>query len=376
MYALIDGGGSPGGWDDGLDALLAEVPNTPAVYAIWPREGEPLLARTARLRTRLVRLLRVRDRSSRLLNLRDTARRIEYWLTGSSFESSVRLHELARAHFPDSYLKRLKLRMPPYVKIVLRNRFPRSMVTSHVGLSSAVYYGPFRSRAGAERFESEFLDFFPIRRCQEDLEPSPEHPGCMYGEMGMCLRPCQEVVGVEEYAHEVARVTEFLSTNGRSLLTTISRARDRLSEEMNFEEAARQHKRLEKVQQALALRDELALSVDRLHGAAVTRGVAPGTVLLWPFHRGFRQEPLRLEFELTGEKAVSLDRKLRDLMAGCQPRAFSTAERQEQLAILSRWYYSSWRDGEFLHWERFEQPPYRRLAGAVSRVASLRAGAR
>ena len=372
MYGAIEAGRNPAtGWNEDLDAALAKIPNRPAVYAIWPREGEPMLSRTDRLRTRLVRLLRTRDHPSRLLNLRDSAARIEYWLTGSSFESSVRLHDLMRRHFPDSYLARLKLRMPPYVKIVLRNRFPRSMVTSQVGLASAVYFGPFRSRAGAERFESEFLDLFQIRRCQEDLDPSPEHPGCMYGEMGMCLRPCQELVGTEEYGYEVARVTEFLSTGGRSLLATISRARDLLSEEMNFEEAARQHKRLEKVRQALGLRDELAHSVDHLHGAAVTRGESPGTVLLWPFHRGFRQEPLRLEFELTGEKAVSLDRKLRELLSGHQPSVYTAAERQEQLAILSRWFYSSWRDGEFLRWERFENPPYRRLVGAVSRVASL-----
>jgi hypothetical protein len=139
---------------------------------------------------------------------------------------------------------------------------------------------------------------------------------------------------------------------------------------MNFEEAARQHKRLEKIQQALALRDELACRVDGLHGAAVTRGASPGTVWLWPFHGGCRQETLRLDFELASETALPLDRKLRDLLAGLPRRTSAAAERQEQIAILARWFYSSRRDGEFLRWERFEDPPYRRLAAAVSRVAS------
>ena len=47
------------------------------------------------------------------------------------------------------------------------------------------------------------LDLFQLRRCQEDLAPSPGHPGCIYGEMGKCLRPCQEAVSREEYAGEV-----------------------------------------------------------------------------------------------------------------------------------------------------------------------------
>ena len=54
--------------------------------------------------------------------------------------------------------------------------------------------GRFEPRGAAELFENQFLDLFQIRRCQENLEPSPQHPGCIYGEMNRCLRPCQQVV--------------------------------------------------------------------------------------------------------------------------------------------------------------------------------------
>src|SRR5207249_2957901 len=150
--------------------------------------------------------------------------------------------------------------------IVLNNEFPRSHITTHLARGAGLYFGPFRSRASAEKFEGQFLDLFQIRRCQEDLVPSPEHPGCIYGEMAMCLRPCQQVVGAAEYGNEVSRVVQFLQTDGRSLLESIASSRDRLSQEMAFEEAARQHKRFEKVQDVLRLRDELASDIDRLHG--------------------------------------------------------------------------------------------------------------
>src|ERR1051325_3005738 len=250
----------------GLDAALAEVPNRPAVFLLWPKEGDPYLARTALLRRRLLRLLKERDKPGRLLNLRHTVRRIEYYQTGSAFESSVRRYELAHLHSPKTYLDILKLRMPPYVKIVLNNPFPRTQVTTHLSRTQAVYFGPFRARSTAELFEAQMLDLFQMRRCQDDLALSPAHPGCMYGEMGMCLRPCQEVVGPEEYRHEVDRVEQFLRTNGGSMLESIGKARDRFSEEMMFEEASRQHKRLEKVQEVLKLRDELARDIDHLHG--------------------------------------------------------------------------------------------------------------
>src|SRR5258707_5536927 len=151
----------------------------------------------------------------------------------------------------------MKWRMPPYVRIVLGNEFPRSYITTPLTRTGGLHFGPFRSRSSAERFEGEFLDLFQMRRCQEDLVPSPAHPGCIYGEMAMCLRPCQQVVGAAEYGHEVTRVVEFLRTDGRSLLDSIEHSRDRLSEQMMFEEAARQHKRFEKVQEVLKLRDDL-----------------------------------------------------------------------------------------------------------------------
>ena len=352
-----------------LDAALESLPNRPAVFLLWPREGRPYLARTALLRRRLLRLLKAREKPSRLLNLRGTVERIEYALTGSAFESAVCAYELARLHFPDSYLELLNLRMPPYLKVVLRNEFPRSVITTRFGRPPAVHFGPFRTRATAERFESQMLDLFQMRRCQEDLEPSPAHPGCIYGEMGMCLRPCQQVVGQDEYGHEVERVTEFLATGGRSLLESISHARDRFSEEMEFEEAARQHRRLEKVEEALKLADDLARDVDRLHGAAITPSVAPDAVELWIVRGGWWLGPRRFSFEVREGKPVSLDGALRETFNSLEPARLTARERQEYLALLARWYYSSWREGEWVAFEDFARIPYRKLVHAVSRVA-------
>jgi len=352
-----------------LDIAIEALPNSPAVFLLWPESGEPYLSKTALLRRRLLRLLREREKPSRLLNLRHTVRRIEYAFTASALESAVLFYDQARRHFPDSYLDLMKLRMPPYVKLILNNEFPRTQVTTHLTRTGAMYFGPFRSRASAEKFEGEFLNLFQIRRCQEDLVVSPDHPGCIYGEMAMCLRPCQEVVGTLEYGHEVARVVQFLQSGGNSLLESIASSRDRLSEEMAFEEAARQHKRFEKVQDVLRLRDELVSDIDRLHGVAITRSVAADAVELCFVRAGVWCAPIRFGFEIQEGKPVSLDRKLREVLPSVAELKLSVRERQEYLAMLSRWYYSTWRDGEWLAFESFDQIPYRKLVNAICRVA-------
>jgi excinuclease UvrABC nuclease subunit len=351
-----------------LDAALAELPNQPAVFVLWPKEGQPYLSKTGMLRRRLLRLLKERDKPSRLLNLRHTVARVEYRLTGSSFETAVAHYEQARRLFPEDYLDTIKLRMPPYVKVVLSNEYPRSHITTHLARSAGLWYGPFRSRASAERFEAQCLDLFQMRRCQEDLIPAPDHPGCMYGEMAMCLRPCQQVVGADEYRAEVDRVVEFLRTEGHSLVDAITRSRDRLSEDMQFEEAARQHKRLEKVQEVLKLRDELARDVERLSGVAITQSLGADSVELWFVRGGNWQEPARFTFEAAEGKPLSLDRKLRETLASVAARKLSARERQEYLALLARWYYSTWRDGEWIPFDSAE-PPYRKLVNAIHRVA-------
>ncbi|HLK22422.1 MAG TPA: hypothetical protein VKT81_25925, partial [Bryobacteraceae bacterium] len=262
------------------------------------------------------------------------------------------------------YLRLVKLRMPAYVKLVLANEFPRSQVTTRLSAGAALYYGPFRTRAAAELFENQFLDLFQMRRCQENLEPSPQHPGCIYGEMNMCLRPCQQIVSREGYMTEVERVREFLHGDGLALLNVTSAARERLSQEMNFEEAARQHKRLESIQQVLALRDDLVCDIHRLFGVAVTPALGPESVLLWFVCQGTWQAPV--EFPLTSN--VSLDQRLRELVGSLNPVMAPLAEKQEHLALLARWHYSTWSDGEWIGFHDLLHAPYRKLVRAISRV--------
>lgn len=348
---------------------LEAVPDQPAVFLIVPREGKPYLARTALLRRRLRRLLGERAALSRMLSLRDLAIRVEYTLTASRLASSLVYYQLARTHFADDYAERIKLRLSPFVKVLLGNPFPRTSVTTRLGAGKSYQFGPFRSRASAERFEQEVLDLFQVRRCQEDLAVSPEHPGCIYGEMMRCLRPCQDAVTTEEYGTEVHRLVQFLTTQGQSLLESIAHARERSSANLDFEDAQRQHQRHQRIEQVLRLRDDLAADVERLCGVAVSPSVEPGAVELHFLDRGLWHQPVEFSVAATGKEAVPLDRRLREVVAQLPQLRASTRERAEQISILARWYYSSWRDAEWFSCASLADLPYRRLVRALSKAA-------
>jgi excinuclease ABC subunit C len=347
-----------------LDQSIANLPDTGAVFLVRAGHKSEYLAKTTALRRRLMRVLPVEAAGRRSLNLRGVVTRVEYWLTGSKFESSLIYYALAKENYPNDYARMVKLRLPAYVKLTLADEFPRTKVTMRLGGGRGIYYGPFVRRGSAEAFETGFLDLFQLRRCQDTLLPRSDHPGCIYGEMNRCLRPCQQAVGVSEYANEVKRVADFLSSNGSGLLQNARTARDGLSEEMQFEAAAREHKRWEQIQQVLSLRDDLACDIERLYGVAVTPSLAPGAVRLWFVRQGVWQ-PVQ-EFPL--QSHVSLDQRLRELVNAGETASASTLDRQEHLAILAHWRYSSWSDGEWIRFPSLTEVPYKKLVHAISRV--------
>jgi excinuclease UvrABC nuclease subunit len=353
-----------------LDAILQSLPDSPAVFLLTAAAGQPYLSKSALLGRRLRRLLAADDKRRAALNLRGLVERLDYWPTASRLESAILFYTLARHHYPDSYLKLCNLRMPSYMRLLSRNPFPRTQVTTRPS-ARGLAFGPFRSRASAEEFEKATLDLFQVRRCQEDLIPSPDHPGCIYGEMAQCLRPCQDAVSPTEYASEVARLVEFLQTEGRSLAEVVERMRDRFSADMEFEEAARQHRRLEKIQSVWRLRDELATGAASMNGVAVLKSVQPGYVTLLFLLDGAFLPPLLFPLHASDGRPVSLDHRLRDAVLSLAPPLVSQLERAEHLALLARWFYSSWRDGEWLNFPTPESVSYRKFVNMVNRVAAV-----
>lgn len=349
------------------ESTIATLPDSAAVFLLWPAHGEPYMARTNRLRRRVARLMRRQASPSASLSLEGIAQRLEYWPVRSSLGGTLLHFAVARQHFPSSYAKLLKLRSPHYVRLITDNQFPRLHVTTRFGGGPGAYVGPFSSRAAAELFEAVCLDQFLLRRCVENLNPSPEHPGCVYGEMQRCLRPCQQAATPREYQVEALRVQDYLSSGGTSLVVELEKERDTASAELDFEKAARTHHRIEKARLALPAND-LPKLIDRLHGICVIPTQTGESVELWPVVAGCWQDSLVLSTEYTGGQARSLDARLREILEKRHLRIENLRDRAEGLAILSRWFYSSWREGEWLVVEEWERLPYRKLVNAIGRV--------
>jgi hypothetical protein len=307
-----------------------------------------------------------------MLNLRELTALIEYEPVGSAFEGTWLLYLLNRHYFSRQYRERLRLKPPALLKLKVQNRFPRCYPTRRMAKDRSLYYGPFPSLALAERFAGEFLDFFKIRRCAEELNPDPSHPGCIYSQLHMCLAPCFAGCTDAEYQGEVQRVVEFLDSQGKSLLRTLEAERTQASESLEFEQASKIHQRIEKLNELLRQRSDLVRNLRDLHAVIVLPGAEAKAVVFFRIMGGEIRGPSALSLDENVPNPTPLDRQLHDLMESLGGQASPSAPPPlppwEHLSLLARWYYSSFRQGELVMLNSNQTIPHRRLIRICRKV--------
>ena len=283
------------------EEFFAGVPPRAAVVLIEPRPGlpgaRPLLLRTADLRRRLRLLLCEPEADSKRLNLREYAAGIHFRVTGSRFEQALVHWQQARVLWPGNYRERLRLHPSPFVKLNLANAYPRAYITRRLG-AAGLYLGPFATRRAAEGFLEGWLDLFRIRRCQIKIRRDPNFPGCIYSEMKMCLAPCFAGCTVAEYAEEVHRAAAYLRSGGSSLADSLAGERESASAELNFEQAATLHKRLERIQDLQRTLPDVVRPIEQLHAVVVMRAEVESAVAVFKVHGGEIADPFILEFPI------------------------------------------------------------------------------
>jgi excinuclease UvrABC nuclease subunit len=357
------------------------LPARAAVCLVEPRgdAAEPYLIRTADLQRRLRRLLGPPDATSKRLNLREFAKAIRYRETGSAFEQTLTYYANAKRIFPKRYQSLMRLRPSAVLKLNLRNAYPRCYVTRHISVdesgvpSGGTYYGPFPSRKFAEAFAEKVLDFFKVRRCQIKIRRDPAFPGCIYSEMKMCLAPCFAGCTKEEYDIEVGRLVAFLETSGGSLEGGFEQEREKASEDLDFERAAAIHKKIEKLDDVLRGRPEIARRIQELDAVILQRTTAEHTIGMFAVKGGRLAEPFFLRFGDTSSPR-SAEEAVREYIEGVisKPATPVTSPRQsatelgEHLSLVARWFYSNPRDGEIFF--RDKDWPYRRILRACARL--------
>lgn len=351
---------------------------------------------------------------SRRLQLLPFVQEIAWSPYGSEFEASLLLYgEIVSAFATKdtaAVRKRLRLRPPAYLRMAMENDFPRLFATNRYVRSAAERsFGPFPTRAAAERACDAVLDLFQLRRCVEDLHPYPEHPACPYFEMKKCLAPCNQTCTPDRHRAEADAVFETLRTHGASLLASLERERAAASEALEFEAAAAVHQRYEKAETALRELPESVRLLSELSAVIIQPSAEPGEVALFRLTRqglggpvpyttvGMRLHneqsgssslyshpmalaPVPLEPSPSGPAADTLEERLQTVLHALEstsPSRPSTPQIEDHLALFTRWCFRplAKRAGEAVFAGVDGAIPHKPLLRAISRVARVAAAA-
>ncbi|MFO7893521.1 MAG: excinuclease ABC subunit UvrC [Longimicrobiales bacterium] len=226
---------------DTLDRKLESLPNRPGVYMFKDAGGEILyIGKAKSLRSR-VRGHLSRDPMTSIKN-REMLRRaadVDTIVVGSEVEALLLESNLIKSHQPRFNIRLKDDKRYPYIKVTVKEPFPRVFVTRRVENDGSKYFGPY-TEVGAMRQALEVVKrAYTVRSCRYDLpDDTPSRP-CLDYHIGRCKAPC---VGYQTEADYRAMIDEILEVLGGDT----ERVRDRVTadleacvEALDFERAAK-----------------------------------------------------------------------------------------------------------------------------------------
>ena len=162
----------------------------------------------------------------------------------------------------------------------------------------------------------------------------------------------------------------FLRSSGRSLLLPIESSREKMSTDLDFEGAALMHQRAQRITEVVNQKDEMCAELASLNAIIVLGSCEENAVEIAWVRAGYWRGLSRVTFLMADGTPLSLDTRLRDLAASIDTKSpVRPTERLEQLAVIARWRYSDWCDGEMFVYEDESKIPWRKVVNAVSRIA-------
>lgn len=128
----------------------------------------------------------------------------------------------------------------PYIRVDLKQDYPRVEVVRRIKKDGAKYMGPFLSGILLRDNLQLVRDYFPIRHCKKDIAKAiarRERPCLMY-HIGKCAAPCSGKVSREAYHAMLDEVLSFLGGNTEQVLHSLEGRMQDASAAMDFERAA------------------------------------------------------------------------------------------------------------------------------------------
>lgn len=221
-----------------LAERIRELPDRPGIYIFKDPEGKILyVGKATSLRKRASSYL-TRDHEPRLETMVSEASDIEFVVTDSAAEALLLENNWIKTKRPRYNILLRDDKTYPYIKLTLRDEFPRIAFTRRVREDKAEYFGPFLPGGLARKAIKLVQKLFLIRVCRIEIDGKWPRP-CLYYDMHRCLGPC--VAGLttkEAYDEAIQQARLFLSGRTEQLVRRLKKEMWEAAESEDYERAA------------------------------------------------------------------------------------------------------------------------------------------
>ena len=194
-----------------LQEKIRTLPSQPGVYLYKNPAGEVIYVGKAKnLRSRVRSyLLEASQANAKTGSLMREAVDVDYILVANEHEALALENNLIKQRKPRFNILLRDDKAYPYIKLTMKDRYPKVLVTRRLRKDGSLYYGPYFPGNLAHRIVDLVHRTFLLPSCKLDLSRYYARP-CLQYYIKRCLGPCVEGLTTPEIFREAVRDTQML----------------------------------------------------------------------------------------------------------------------------------------------------------------------
>jgi excinuclease ABC subunit C len=235
-----------------LEKRVACLPEAPGVYLLKNRKGTIIYAGKAKSLLSRVKsyFQHYSSSSAKLHSMVSQINDLDYIVTSTEKEALILEGTLIKQHRPRYNVVLKDDKNYPYLKLTLKEQFPRLSLVRKVEKDHSLYFGPFASARAVRETIKVIHQNFLLRKCQTTLFQFRQRP-CLNYQIAQCPAPCCKMIDEEKYGEVVKEVELFLGGRGGELIEMLEGKMADASDRLDFELAAALRDRITSLRKTL-----------------------------------------------------------------------------------------------------------------------------
>lgn len=233
---------------DKIRQKLKDLPTQSGVYIMRSASNQILYVGKARnLKNRVNQYFaNSSNKTEKTIRLVSHIADFEYIITANEIEALVLENNLIKKHKPPYNILLKDDKSYPFVKINVKQDFPKVEVVRKLKNDGAKYFGPYMQGITSKDILELVESAFCLRSCGHDFARLPKnHRPCLNYHIKRCLAPCVGNCSKEQYAKQIEEVISFLSGNDKKVANLLQQKMNDAAENEDFELAIFYRKKLE-----------------------------------------------------------------------------------------------------------------------------------